>query len=193
VGPAPRLPWTEPVAVLGTKTAEFCGHLLGMVERIRARVPGVAIRTAFIVGFPGETDEDFELLLEFVKAAAFDNVGVFTYSHEEGTTAGEFEDDVPRRVKEARRRRLMTIQKRVVLAANRTRIGTTVRVLVDGASPEHPLVLRGRLEGQAPDIDSVVYLSEADADACRPGTFIEARVVSARGYDLVASPVAELG
>ncbi len=160
-----------------------------LLAKIRRFVPGVSIRTTFIVGFPGETEEDFERLCEFVAEQRFDHVGVFTYSHEEGTTAGELEDDVPRRVKEARRRRLMTIQKRVVRAANRTRIGTTVRVLVDGASPEHPLVLRGRLEGQAPDIDSVVYLSEADADACRPGTLIEARVVSARGYDLVGRPV----
>jgi len=161
-----------------------------LLAKIRRLVPGVAVRTTFIVGFPGETREDFDRLCAFVEEQRFEHVGVFTYSHEEGTTAGEFEDDVPRRVKEARRRRLMAIQKRVVRAANRARIGTTVRVLVDGPSPEHPLVLRGRLEGQAPDIDSAVYLSEVDPEACRPGTLIEARVVSAREYDLVVQPLA---
>jgi len=159
-----------------------------LLAKIRRMVPGVAIRTTFIVGFPGETREDFDRLCAFVEEQRFDHVGVFTYSHEEGTTAGTLEDDVPRRVKEARRRRLMAIQKRVVEAANRGRVGTMVRVLVDGPSPEHPLVLRGRLEGQAPDIDSLVYLSDADPEACRPGDLIEGRVVSARGYDLVVSP-----
>ena len=164
-----------------------------LLAKIRRQVPGVAIRTTFIVGFPGETEEDFGRLGEFVQSQRFDHVGVFTYSHEEGTTAGELEDDVPRRVKDARRRKLMAVQQRVVRAANRARIGTRVRVLVDGPSPEHPLVLRGRLEGQAPEIDSVVYLSDVDPEACRPGDFVEGRVVSARGYDLVVSPSAGVG
>ena len=160
-----------------------------LIEKIRRLVPGVAIRTTFIVGFPGETAEDFEQLYTFVESQRFDHVGVFTYSHEEGTTAGELDDNVPRRVKEQRRRRLMSLQKRVVRRANRGRIGTEVRVLVEGPSPEHPLVLRGRLEGQAPDIDSVVYLSEADPAVCRPGDLIQGRVVAAQGYDLVVSPL----
>jgi ribosomal protein S12 methylthiotransferase len=158
-----------------------------LLAKIRRLVPGVAIRTTFIVGFPGETEEDFERLCAFVESQRFDHVGVFTYSHEEGTTAGELEDDVPRRVKDARRRKLMARQQRIVRAANRARIASRVRVLVDGPSPEHPLVLRGRLQGQAPEIDSVVYLTDVDPEACRPGDFIDGRVVSARGYDLVVS------
>jgi ribosomal protein S12 methylthiotransferase len=83
----------------------------------------------------------------------------------------------------------MTLQKRIVAVANRRRIGERVRVLVDGPSPEHALVLRGRTAGQAPEIDSVVYLSEADPEVCRPGALVAATVVEARGYDLVARPL----
>jgi ribosomal protein S12 methylthiotransferase len=159
-----------------------------LLAKIRRTVPGVAIRTTFIVGFPGETREDFERLCAFVEDQRFDHVGVFTYSHEEGTTAGAMEDDVPGREKAARRGRLMATQKRIVGAANRARVGATVRVLVDGPSPEHPFVSRGRLESQAPDIDSAVYLSGMEPEACRPGHFIEGRVLAARGYDLVVGP-----
>jgi ribosomal protein S12 methylthiotransferase len=160
-----------------------------LMDKIRRLVPGVALRTTFIVGFPGETDRDFSSLCDFVESQRFDHVGVFTYSHEEGTSAGRLADDVPKRVKEQRRRQLMALQRRQVAKANRARIGREVTVLVDGASPEHELVLRGRLEGQAPDIDSVVYLSEADPAACQPGRLVRAQVVGAKGYDLVARPL----
>jgi len=160
-----------------------------LVGKIRSTIPGVTLRTTFIVGFPGETDREFDELRQFVREMAFDHVGVFTYSHEDGTAAGRVKDDVPRRVKLARQRALMTLQKRLVAAAGKRRVGDRVRVLVDGPSPEHPLVLRGRTAGQAPEIDSVVYLSEADPEACRPGTLLDAEVVGARGYDLVARPL----
>jgi ribosomal protein S12 methylthiotransferase len=160
-----------------------------LIGKIRRLVPDATLRTTFIVGFPGETEAEFDELCRFVEQEGFDHVGVFTYSHEEGTAAGRFEDDVPAKVKERRRSRLMGIQQRRVAAANRRRIGQRVRVLVDGPSPEHQLVLRGRLEGQAPEIDSVVYLSEADPAACRAGELVEAEVVAARGYDLVARPL----
>jgi ribosomal protein S12 methylthiotransferase len=160
-----------------------------LIAKIRHVVPGVTLRTTFIVGFPGETEEDFEELCGFVQEQQFDHVGVFTYSHEDGTAAGRMTDDVPARMKEARRRKLMGIQRKRVEAANRRRIGQRVRVVVDGPSPEHELVVRGRLESQAPEIDSVVYLSEVDSSACRPGDMVEAEVVDARGYDLVARPL----
>jgi ribosomal protein S12 methylthiotransferase len=160
-----------------------------LVQKIRSTIPGVALRTTFIVGFPGETDREFDELREFVREMAFDHVGVFTYSHEEGTAAGRLKDGVPRRVKLARQRALMTLQRRLVAAAGKRRLGDRVRVMVDGPSPEHPLVLRGRTAGQAPEIDSVVYLSEADPEACRPGTLLDAEVVGARGYDLIARPL----
>jgi ribosomal protein S12 methylthiotransferase len=157
-----------------------------LIAKIRQLIPGVTLRTTFIVGFPGETEEEFEQLCRFVQRERFDHVGVFTYSHEEGTSAGRMSDDVPGRVKEARRRRLMALQRKQVEAANRLKMGRRVSVLVDGPSPEHELVLRGRLEGQAPEIDSVVYLSELDPTACRPGDLVEAEIVGSRGYDLVA-------
>jgi ribosomal protein S12 methylthiotransferase len=160
-----------------------------LIDKVRRLVPGVTLRTTFIVGFPGETDHDFDELSRFVERTGFDHVGVFTYSHEDGTAAGQLQDDVPRRVKERRRRRLMDVQRKRVAAANRRRVGQLVRVLVDGPSPEHELVLRGRLEGQAPEIDSLVYLSDLDPTACQPGDLVDAEVVAARGYDLVARPL----
>ena len=124
-----------------------------LLNRIRERVPGVTLRTTFIVGFPGETAEDYAELQSFVKATAFDHVGVFTYSHEEGTSAHALQDDVPAVLKRKRQAGVMRLQKQVVQRAHRARIGQQVRVLVDGPSADHDLVLRGRLEGQAPDID----------------------------------------
>jgi ribosomal protein S12 methylthiotransferase len=160
-----------------------------LLDRIRTRVPGVTLRTTFIVGFPGETDDEFGELASFVRDMAFDHVGVFTYSHEEGTPAYAGPDDVPRRTKTRRRNALMAAQKRLVQRAQRLRRGEQVRVLVDGPSPDHEMVLRGRLEGQAPDIDSCVYLTDADPDICRSGSFIEGTVEGASGYDLIVRPL----
>lgn len=159
-----------------------------LLARIRSRVPGAALRTTFIVGFPGETERDFDELIAFVGNVEFDHVGVFTYSHEEGTSAYALADDVPASVKRARQRRLMARQKRIVARRQKARIGERARLLVDGPAPEHALVLRGRLQGQAPDIDPVVYLTEADPAAHLPGTFLDVEIVGADGYDLVARP-----
>ena len=159
------------------------GNLLGMVERIRERVPGVAVRTSFIVGFPGETEEDFERLLGFVAAGRFDNVGVFTYSDEEGTRSFEMADRVPARVKEARRRRIMALQKGISLRRNRARMGERLEVLVEGTHPDSDLLLRGRLAGQAPEIDGQVILNDGTAEA---GSFVTCEVTEAHPYDLVA-------
>jgi ribosomal protein S12 methylthiotransferase len=160
-----------------------------LLDRIRTRVPGVALRTTFIVGFPGETEEDVEALTDFVTAQAFDHVGVFTYSHEEGTTAHALENDVPERVKQARRRRVMSLQKRAVQQRQRRRTGERARVLIDGPSGEHELVLKARLATQAPDIDAAVYLTECDPSSYRPGDFADITIVGAREYDLIGRPV----
>ncbi len=162
---------------------------LRLIERIRRAVPGVALRTTFIVGFPGETEKEFAELQRFVETVRFDHVGVFTYSHEEGTSAWRLADDVPARTKHRRQGALMVTQKAIVGAANRARRGTHVRVVVDGPAPEHPLVVCGRLESQAPEIDPVVYLTEVDVSACRPGDLLEAEVVGSKGYDLVVRPL----
>ena len=159
------------------------GHLLGMVDRIRERVPGVAVRTSFIVGFPGETGRDFDELLAFVGAAAFDNVGVFTFSDEEGTTSFDLPDRVAPGVKEARKRRLMARQKKIAAGRNRRRIGERVEVLVEGTHPDTDLLLRGRLSTQAPEIDGSVLINDGTAS---PGAFVTCEVTGAHPYDLVA-------
>jgi len=159
-----------------------------LLTRIRDRVPGVALRTTFIVGFPGESDADVEELTRFIGDHAFDHVGVFTYSHEEGTSAFRLADDVPARAKSARRSSVMSLQKKLVTRRQRARIGERVRVLVDGPSSEHELVLKGRLSTQAPDIDAAVFLTDCDASQYRAGDFVEARIVGAKGYDLLARP-----
>lgn len=157
-----------------------------LLARIRDRVPHVTLRTTFIVGFPGETDRDFEELCDFVRDTEFDHVGVFTYSHEEDTRAYALEDDVPAAVKKSRRDALMRLQKKIVTRRLRARVGEHVRVIVDGPSPESPLVVQGRLEGQAPEIDAVVYLSNCDPSDLEAGQVVRARIVEVRGYDLVA-------
>jgi ribosomal protein S12 methylthiotransferase len=161
-----------------------------LLGRIRARVPGVTLRTTFIVGYPGESDADFAELEAFVSDTGFDHVGVFTYSHEEGTRAFALADDVPSGVKRKRRDALMARQKRIVRRTQKGRTGSEIEVMIDGPSPEHELVLQGRTEGQAPDIDAVVYLTDCDPGIYRSGELIRARIVDARDYDLVAAPVA---
>jgi ribosomal protein S12 methylthiotransferase len=168
----------------------------GMVEKTLNRIkawrevcPDLTIRSTFIVGFPGETEADVDELEGFIEAVRFDHVGVFTYSHEEGTAAGAGTDDVTSSAKQKRRNRLMARQKRIVRAAQKGRLGQRLRLVVDGPSTEHPLVLRGRLRGQAPEIDPQVYLTDCDPAGLPAGTFLEAEIVGARDYDLVARPL----
>jgi ribosomal protein S12 methylthiotransferase len=163
-----------------------------LLDRVRRRVPGVTLRTTFIVGFPGETEADFAELASFVEGVGFDHVGVFTYSHEEGTSAHQLADDVPARTKRQRQSRLMSLQRRIVRRAQRDRIGREVRLLVDGPAAEHELVLRARLEGQAPEIDPHVYLTECDPSQIPTGGFIQAEIVGSRDYDLLARPLAPI-
>jgi len=156
-----------------------------LLDRIRARVPGVALRTTFIVGFPGETSADVAELERFITDHAFDHVGVFTYSHEEGTSAFDLADDVPAREKQARRRRIMARQKRLVTRRQRARIGERLRAVVDGPSGDHELVWRARLASQAPDIDASVVLTGCDPSTLRAGDFVDVELVAARDYDFV--------
>jgi ribosomal protein S12 methylthiotransferase len=159
-----------------------------LLARIRRTVPDVTLRTTFIVGFPGETDEEFAELERFVADVEFDHVGVFTYSHEEGTRAYAMADDVPAVVKRRRRNALMSRQKAIVRRAQKAKIGREVEVLIDGPSPEHELVLQGRLRGQAPEIDPLVILTDCDPSEHQPGDLIRATIVGASGYDLIARP-----
>jgi ribosomal protein S12 methylthiotransferase len=160
-----------------------------LLARIRRYLPDVTLRTTFIVGFPGETEADVDALEAFVRDTGFDHVGVFTYSHEEGTRAFALEDDVPAAVKRARRDRIMRAQKSIVARRRKQQVGQVLPVIVDGPSPDSDLVVTGRLEGQAPDIDSIVVFSECDPATLRPGDVVSARITAARGYDLVATPL----
>jgi len=163
------------------------GNLLGMVERIREKVPGVAVRTSFIVGFPGETEADFAELLAFVEAGRFDNVGVFTFSDEEGTSSFDLEGRIAEGVKKRRRDKLMSLQRRLVKKRNRARVGERVEVLVEGLHEDTDLLLVGRTAAQAPDIDGRVILNDGTAAS---GDLVRAEITEAHDYDFVARIVA---
>jgi ribosomal protein S12 methylthiotransferase len=157
-----------------------------LIRRIRDRVPGIAIRTTFITGFPGETEEDFEELLAFVRHVEFDRVGVFTYSDEEGTPAFELPNKVDAKTAKRRHNQLMKEQKRISRRRNRARIGSTVRVLFEGASAETELLWQGRTETQAADIDGCVLINDAPEDFDPvPGQFVNVLITEAHDYDLV--------
>jgi len=157
-----------------------------LIARVRERVPGIAVRTTFIAGFPGETEADFEELLAFVKSVEFDRVGVFTYSDEEGTHAFDLPDKVDPKVARKRRDRLMRAQSRISLKKNNARVGQTVRVLFEGASEETDLLWQGRTETQAPDIDGCVLINDApEGFEPEPGQFVNVEITEAQEYDLV--------
>lgn len=157
-----------------------------LIQRVRARVPDIAVRTTFITGFPGETEEDFNELLDLVRNVEFDRVGVFTYSDEEGTPAFELGEKVDPKVAKHRRGILMKEQARISRRRNKKRIGETVRVLFEGDSTESDLLWQGRMETQAPDIDGCVLINDAPDDFVPvPGSFVEVQITAAQEYDLV--------
>ncbi len=160
--------------------------LTTLVDRIRSRIPGVSFRTAFIVGYPGETDEAFEELRAFVEETEFDRVAAFLYSDEEGTAAVDHDGKIARSVMEERRNELLAVQDGIAAAKSREFIGRTLEVLVDGRSEENGDLLEGRHEGLAPEIDGVVFLGK---DGGRPGEFVKVVVNDAIGYDLIAGPI----
>lgn len=162
-----------------------------LIARVRSKVPGIAIRTTFITGFPGETDADFEELIKFVQNCRFDNVGVFTYSDEEGTTAYELPDKVDPKVASKRRNRLMKEQAKISKKLNREKIGKQFRVLFEGLSQESDLLFQGRLEGQAQEIDGYILINDMP-DGFDPivGQIYDVRITEAHEYDLVGAIVA---
>jgi ribosomal protein S12 methylthiotransferase len=154
-----------------------------VVERMRAQIPDLTFRTAFIVGHPGETDADFQELCEFVKWAEFERVGVFKYSHEEGTRSEKLAELVPEKTISARHRKLMQLQRPISKRKLRALIGKELEVLVEGVSDESEFLLEGRHAGQAPEIDGKVYLANGESE---PGELRRAIVTDAADYDLVA-------
>ena len=157
-----------------------------LIERVRKRVPGIAVRTTFISGFPGETEADFEELQGFIKNVEFDRVGVFTYSDEEGTAAFALPDKVPARIAARRRTALMKQQARISRRKNKQRVGDVVRVLFEGESKESELLWQGRMETQAPDIDGCVLINDVpDGVLPEPGDFVNVEITEAHEYDLI--------
>ncbi|HET6371634.1 MAG TPA: 30S ribosomal protein S12 methylthiotransferase RimO [Nitrospiria bacterium] len=157
-----------------------------LIDRLRRRIPGLTLRTTFIVGFPGEDETAFQSLHTFVEEVGFDRLGVFTYSPEEGTPAFVLGDTVPNHVKAQRRDRLLKLQARLSRKRNRGMIGKRVEVRVDGPSSETDLLLEGRTQGQAPEVDGVIYISDVGIfPPPRPGDLVTLEVTAAHTYDLV--------
>lgn len=157
-----------------------------LIKRVRDRVPGIAVRTTFITGFPGETDEDFAELLTFVKNVEFDRVGVFTYSDEEGTPAYDLQDKVLPKIAKQRRARLMKEQSRISRKRNKARVGERVQVIFEGESTVSDLLWQGRMETQAPDIDGCVLINDApEGFFPSPGDLVNVLITEAQQYDLV--------
>jgi ribosomal protein S12 methylthiotransferase len=172
----------HPATLLRMRRGGSARSHLELLARFRAAMPEVALRTTLITGFPGETDEEFDALLAFVEEARFDHLGVFTYSHEEGTSATALADDVPESVKDERRARLLEVQQGISFARNAGRVGTRVEVLVEGAHPETEHLLVGRMATQAPDVDGAVILNDGQA---APGSFVSVEITESAGYDVV--------
>jgi ribosomal protein S12 methylthiotransferase len=153
-----------------------------IVAQFRGAIPGLTIRTTVLVGFPGETEAAFDNLLAFIEDAAFDRLGVFTYSVEEGTPAATMPDQVPAEVMAERAQQVQELQDRLVWPRQKALVGTAQTVLVDGPSEDPAFPFEGRTAGQAPEIDGVVYLRNGKLT---PGRFADVRIVEVDGYELV--------
>lgn len=161
-----------------------------LITRVREKVPGIAIRTTFITGFPGETEEDFEELVKFIRNCCFENVGVFTYSDEEGTPAYDLPDKVDPKIAEKRKKRLMKEQAKISKQLNTAKVGNTYRVLFEGLSQESDLLFQGRLEGQAEEIDGYILINDMPENfAPVIGNIYDVRITEAHEYDLVGEIV----
>jgi ribosomal protein S12 methylthiotransferase len=163
---------------------------LKLIERIRRTIPGVAIRTSFIAGFPGETDADFETLCEFVKAAQFDRLGVFSYSDEDTSGSFGLDGKVDGRTIGNRKKRLMAIQRRISAAKNKRAVGQEVEVLVEGLSPDTDLLWQARMSTQAPEIDGVVLINDVEGDEPKPGQMRRLRITETHDYDIIGTLLA---
>ena len=162
---------------------------LKLLERIRATIPGVAIRTSMIVGFPGESDNDFDELCDFVKAANFDRLGVFAYSDEETSASFHLDAKTDKRTIQNRQRKLMALQRRISRSRNQQLVGRELPVLVEGPSSETELLWEARLATQAPEIDGVCYINDFGPGEARAGEMRTLRITEAHDYDLVGEVV----
>jgi ribosomal protein S12 methylthiotransferase len=156
--------------------------LYELIDQIRTRVPDVALRTTFMVGFPGETEDDVSMLADFMQTFKLDHVGLFTYSNEDGCAASHFPDQIPEEIKQERYRALMELQAEIALEKNMELVGKNLPVLIEGVSRETDLLLEGRTERQAPEIDGCVYINEG---TCKAGEIVNVTISEAHPYDLV--------
>jgi ribosomal protein S12 methylthiotransferase len=179
----------SPAVLKRMKRGANADIFLKLLERIRATIPGVAIRTSMIVGFPSETDENFEELCQFVTAAQFDRLGVFSYSDEETSQSYHLDGKVEKAVIHRRKRKLMALQRRISLARNRQLVGREFPVLIEGPSKETELLWEARLPTQAPEIDGVCLVNDFGPGDARPGEMRRLRVTEAHDYDLVGELV----
>jgi ribosomal protein S12 methylthiotransferase len=181
----------SPAVLKAMRRGSGGAHFLKMLGKIRAAVPEVALRTSMIVGFPGETEEDFESLVEFVQAAEFDHLGVFLYSNEETSTSYALPNQVAGREARRRQRKLLAAQKKISRRRLKRFIGRRLPVIVEGRAEETELLFRGRLERQAPEIDGQVFVNDFEGGEPRAGEFRWATITETGDYDLVARLEAE--
>jgi len=158
---------------------------LKLLERIRATIPGVAIRTSMIVGFPGETETDFQQLCDFVKAAQFDRLGVFSYSDEDSSKSFQLDGKVDAATIARRKKKLMTLQRGISRARNRALVGQEVDVLVEGIADETDLLWKARMSTQAPEIDGLCYINDFVGSPPQPGEIRRMRITESHDYDLI--------
>ena len=161
-------------------------QIIEKIEKMREKMPDCTIRTSIITGFPGETDEQFDELYEFVKEIRFDRMGVFAYSQEEGTAAAEFEDQIDDKIKEARLHKLMTLQQKISLELNREKIGKVLEVIVEGYDEEN-FLFYGRSRGDSIEVDGTVYFGTED-EVCQ-GDIVKVKILAADEYDLTGQAV----
>lgn len=162
------------------------GEIRDLVNKIRKAIPDVAIRTAFIVGFPGEADTHFGHLVNFIKEMRFEHLGIFTYSPEEGTTAAEMPDQIPDEVKIERRDTIMKLQQKISSENNKRLVGMIRDVLVEDSVSDNEFLIKGRMQTQAPDIDGIVYIEEGDA---RVGDILPVKITRTMEYDFIGRAV----
>jgi ribosomal protein S12 methylthiotransferase len=180
----------SPAVLKRMKRGAGADIFLRTLEKVRATVPGIALRTTFIVGFPGESLRDFEVLEEFIEEAKFDWLGVFGYSDEEGSGAFSLEEKLPRRTIEARKRRLMKLQQEISRRAKQQWVGRELVLLAEGESDETPLLWEGRTQFHAPEIDGKVYINDfGPLESLEPGKFYLSRITGSHHYDLEACAV----
>jgi ribosomal protein S12 methylthiotransferase len=172
--------------LLSMKRGSPSRYVRQLLSKLKTKIPEIALRTTFIVGYPGETETEFQELCDFVSEVEFDRVGVFKFSIEEGTAAATLPDQIGQEIKEERYARLMEIQQKISRKRNKALVGRTMTALCEGPMPESPGFLKARLASQAPEIDGMTFLTGKNA---KPGEFITAKILKSTDYDLIAEAV----